>query len=191
MSSPSTATLPSDIVDYLREIDEADSRVTVLTSRLTEVQATWQPNGGARWSVAQCLEHIAKTNQTYLESLNAARSKARSGHTPFRTAGWFSSFFLKRVGPQVTLKIKAPKKITPQPHATKADAIGQYEQANDNLRRFVLETAQLDLCGARFNNPYVPGLNFTIATGLLIMAAHTRRHLNQAEQVLQAPAFPR
>jgi hypothetical protein len=191
MSSPSIASLPADVVEYLRQLEDADRRMEELTNNLSETQATWQSSNGASWSVAQCLEHIAEANRTYLDAMHAALPKARVGHTPFRTGGWLSAYFLKQIGPQVTLKMKAPKKIKPRAHVSKDEALSEYRRASENTRRFVVETAQLDLCGVRFKNPYVPLLSFTIATALLIMIAHTQRHLNQAEQIVKNTAFPR
>jgi hypothetical protein len=43
----------------------------------------------------------------------------------------------------------------------------------------------------RFQNPFVPLLRFTIGTGLLVINAHDRRHLWQAERVEDAPGFPK
>jgi hypothetical protein len=34
-------------------------------------------------------------------------------------------------------------------------------------------------------------VNFTVATGLLVITAHNRRHLWQAEQILKRQDFPR
>jgi len=46
--------------------------------------------------------------------------------------------------------------------------------------------SELDESGARAaklsKNPYLPLIRFTVGTGLLIMPAHERRHLLQAER---------
>ena len=41
----------------------------------------------------------------------------------------------------------------------------------------------LDLSGVRFPNPFIPGLRFSLATGLNVITAHERRHLAQAWSV--------
>jgi hypothetical protein len=43
----------------------------------------------------------------------------------------------------------------------------------------------------RFKNPFVPLLRFTVGTGLMVINAHDRRHLWQAERVQVAPGFPK
>lgn len=193
MSSASPATLPPDIVDYLRQLNEANRRAADVVSGLSNDQASWQPDQGASWSVSQCLEHMANANRVYLEPLKLAAKKAGTGHTPYRTAGWFSRYFLRKTEPPPTTKIKAPRKIGPHSATpiNKLEALAQFLRYNHAVERFVVDTAALDLCGVRFKNPFIPGLNFTVATGLLIIAAHNRRHLWQAEQVVTNREFPR
>jgi DinB superfamily len=190
MSSAFPAGLPIDISDFLRQLDDADWQAGEIAAHLSDHQANWQPNNGGSWSVAQCLDHMACANRTYLEALKLAAPKARPGHTQLRTAGWFSRYFVRKTEPPASIKIKTPTKIKPQSQISKEDSLAQFKQSNDAVRRFVLETSHLDLCGVRFKNPFVRGLSFTVATGLLVIAAHNRRHLYQAEQVVKNPAFP-
>ena len=191
MNLPAPAPLfPEDLIDFTSQIDDADDRARKLLDGLSESQANWQPGAGAQWSIVQCIEHMALTNRSYLQALQASVSRARPGHTRLQPAGWFSRYFLRKTEPPVSIKIKAPKKIAPAPAIPARTALQNFLDSDDTVRRFARETAALDLCGTRFKNPYVPGLNFTIATGLLIIAAHNRRHLWQAERVRQSSDFP-
>lgn len=191
MSASAPTTLPRDLSDYIAALDDADRRAEDLVSSLTDTQVNWQPHNGGAWSASQCLEHMGATNQIYLAALREAAKRAKAGHRQLAAAGWLSRFFLKKTEPPVTLKIKAPGKIRPSQGLTKAQALHQFHESNQALRDFSRNAADLDLCGTRFKNPFIPGLNFTIATGLLVIAAHNRRHLWQMEQVLKDPAFPR
>jgi hypothetical protein len=191
MSTASAPSLPQDVADLIAQFDEADRRASQMVESLTDAQVNWQPRQGAAWSVAQCLDHMATTTRIYISALRAAAPQARTGHHPLQPAGWFSRYFLKKTEPPVSIKIKGPKKIQPASDITKDEAVSHFLESNYDARRFASETSGLDLCGTRFKNPFVPGLNFTIATGVLVIAAHTRRHLWQLEQVLKDPAFPR
>ena len=62
--------------------------------------------------------------------------------------------------------------------------------SQEDMRRVVRESADLDLNRIRFRNPFIGFLRFTVGAGLLIIAAHNRRHLWQAEQVRRAAGFP-
>ena len=191
MSTASAMSLPQDIVAYLAQLDDADRAATALVARLSDEQANWRPHAGAAWSLAQCLDHMATTNMAYLPPLKTAASAARPGHVPYRTGGFASQYFLKKTEPPVATKLKAPKRIQPQSKISVAEALAKFQRSNEAIRQFAAETAGVNLCGVRFKNPFIPLLmNFTVASGLLIIAAHNRRHLWQMEQVLKQPNFP-
>lgn len=190
INRPRMKELAPDLVDYIAQLEAADDRARSLVLSLSEVQAAWRPHAGTGWSIAQCLEHLSATNRTYLQSLRHSVVRSRPCHVPLRAAGWLSLLFLQKTEPPVTVKIKAPKKIQPVTTLPPAQALATFVESNAEVRDFVVETADRDLCGTRFRNPFVPGLRFTIATGLLIMAAHNRRHLWQAEKVRAEGDFP-
>ena len=191
MSSPATsAALPADVADYISRLSDADTRARQLLAGVTDRQANWRPDNGAAWSIAACLEHMAITNNSYLAALQDSVHRAKSGHVPFAPAGWFSRYFLKKAEPPVTIKIKAPAKIQPPDNINPAEALAHFVASNEAVSQFAASTAGLNLGGVRFKNPFIRGLNFTIATGLLIIAAHNRRHLWQADRVRQARDFP-
>jgi hypothetical protein len=45
---------------------------------------------------------------------------------------------------------------------------------------------EIDLASVRFPNPFMPGMRFSLATGLHIIVAHERRHLWQAWRAREA-----
>ncbi len=189
--SAAASTVPSDLVAYISQLADQEREAAELTTSLSDPQANWQPVGGASWSVVQCLDHLASTNEKYTAAFIDAIGKAHPGHRPLQAAGWPSRFFLKQVGPVVTTKIKAPKKIRPVAALPQAAALKKFLDANAAVRQFVQDRSGLDLCGVRFKNPFVPLLNFTVATGLLVISAHNQRHLLQIRNVLNRPEFPR
>lgn len=191
MSTVAASVLASDIVSFIHQLDDEDQQASARMADLNDRQANWQPLAGAGWSVAQCLDHMAVTSRTYLAALKTAAAQARSGHRPLQAGGWISRYFLAKAEPPAALKIKAPQKIQPASNIGKDQALAQFMQSTDEVRRFAIDTAGLDLCGVRFKNPFVPLLDFTMATGLLVIATHNRRHLWQAQQVLKRPDFPR
>ena len=192
MSTASATSFPKDIVAYLSQLNDADRAATALVAGLSDDQANWHPQGGAAWSIAQCLDHIAVTNIAYLPPLQRAASDARPGHVSYRAGGFASKYFLKKTEPPVAMKIKAPQKIQPTSKISVAEALAKFQRSNDAIRQFVSDTAGVNLCDVRFKNPFIPlVMNFTVASGLLIIAAHNRRHLWQMEQVLKQPDFPR
>jgi hypothetical protein len=123
--------------------------------------------------------------------LKTAVERAPQGHVPIRPAGWLSRYFVQKTEPPVAIRIKAPKNTQPPSNIPKDIALSHFRQSNEEVSRFVIESADRNLCAIRFKNPFVPLLNFTVATGLLVIAAHNRRHLWQAEQITSQQDFPR
>ena len=180
------AQLSADFVDL-------DQLYSALYNRCSREQLLWRPGAGS-WCITECIEHVARAICQYLAPMRQAILKggpsAREENYLFAPGGWFSAAFLERIGPQVTMKFKAPRKIRP----LEVDP----EKAFDELRRghretqvLLAETREFDLNCLRFKNPFVPVLRFTVATGFLILAAHGRRHLLQAERVPAANGFPK
>ena len=175
------------------EFFELDGRFSKLLQDRSPEQVTWRPARGA-WSVAECIEHVALTNSKYVASIKAATGNRLPSQTsadrPLTTAGWFSAFFLKVIGPQAKTKMRAPQVTRPSsvnPEEALQNLLGTHQQIRDLLA----SPSQPDLNRVRFKNPFVPLFRFTIASGILIMAAHGRRHLLQAESVYGEPGFPR
>jgi hypothetical protein len=94
------------------------------------------------------------------------------------------------MGPKPRLKLKAPGKIAPGSQFEKAATVAAFLATQAEVRDYIRQSADLDLNAIRFVNPLVRGIRFTAATGLLVLEAHNRRHLWQAEQVALAEGFP-
>ena len=54
--------MPPDLQELLDAIDRTDSAGAAIAARLTEEEFQWKPDGGRRWSVAECLDHLAAIN---------------------------------------------------------------------------------------------------------------------------------
>jgi hypothetical protein len=175
------------------DLSELEQLYSALYSRCSREQLAWRPAAGG-WSVAECMEHVSQSILQYLVPMrmaiaNGAPPATAENDYVFCPGGWFSAAFLRRIGPQVTSKFKAPRKIRP----LSADPEKSFDELLRNLletKAILGETAHRDLNRVTFRNPFIPVLRFTVATGFLILAAHGRRHLLQAERVTKADGFP-
>ena len=174
------------------DFTELDQQYSAFHNRYSREQMLWRP-GNSSWSIAECIEHVALSISQYLTPIRAAIAKgappAADQNYAFVAGGWFSSAFLKRIGPEVTSKFKAPGKLRPL-SVDPERVFGDLRRGHEELEFLLAETAQLDLNRIRFRNPFIPVLRFTVATGFLVIAAHGRRHLLQAELVTKADGFP-
>jgi hypothetical protein len=184
-----TELLP-DIATLRGELDTAEHDARLLVQNLGEERGSWRAEANS-WSVAQCLDHVAAANQIYLCAMNGPAIRARAaGQMRRRPAlpGFVGRWFVTKMEPSVkqSVKTKAPRKIKPGSSPLLADAFGRFLRSQDEIREFIRTNSDLDLASIRFPNPLVPGIRFSIATGLHVITAHERRHLEQAWGVRRA-----
>ncbi len=185
--------LSADRTAILEQLKQADQAAERLLRGKSRAQANWQPNHGTSWSLWQCFDHLARINQVYCQALLAAVENPRVTResTPrIAKPGWFSRWFIKGMEPPVRLRLKAPGKVIPGEAGDPEEALEAYLESHAQVRRVLEFWDRVNFNRVRFKNPFVPLLRFTVATGLLVINAHDRRHLWQAERVQDAPGFP-
>jgi hypothetical protein len=180
----------AEIGSLFEQFDAIESDVRALVSGLSEAQGRWRPEPGG-WSVAECLDHLATANRVYLAAMGPAaelalaRGRMRRGPAvPGVIGRWFIAWLEPPVKPR--LKSKAPSKIRPREGPPLGDAFERFIAAHNDTRAFLQRFSEIDLARVGFPNPLVPGIRFSLATGVHVLAAHDRRHLWQAWNVRRA-----
>jgi len=175
----------------IAEFRGADERAIALATDLNVNQLNWKPSPGA-WSVGQCLEHLAVSNEIYGEAIANALISAPAGAANEITPGWFARYFIREyIAPtEKRTKHKAPPKIRPVADVD-ASILQRFLNTNRQSRDLVERARNIDVNRVRFKNPFVPLIRFTVGTGLEILAKHEQRHLLQAERVRNDARFPR
>lgn len=180
--------LPADLQSVLTELNRTDEEARQLVRCLSEAELNWHPSPTA-WSVAQCLDHLGQINSAYIPALQAAvRHAGRNSVAPYEPIqpGWFGRWFIHQMEPPPRRKFKSPAKGKPGTHKSSEEVLSAFVASHNELRSLIHEARELNLNRVRFKNPFVSVLRFTVGTGILIIAAHDRRHLWQATQVRAA-----
>jgi hypothetical protein len=176
--------LPTDLQRLLDEIDQCERDAAVLVSDLDDGAVNWAEPG--KWSVAQCLNHLAVINEFYLRDCGERVEKARRDRvTPF--AGLRPTFlgrwFVSSLEPPARFKTKAAKHVEPGPTFTRAELLPALRTSHDGYRVLVHACAQVDVNRVTLPNPFIKAVTMRISTMLLVIPAHDRRHLWQANNV--------
>jgi hypothetical protein len=182
--------LPGWCVRLVSELDETGARAVKLSKPLSPDQINWKPSPH-EWSIGQCLEHLSMANETYVQAISDALATRPTGAVEEITPGWFGRWFIRNyIEPSpATRRGRAPKKIAPASQADPA-ILDRFLRSNAQVRALAHRAASYDVNRIRFTNPYLPLVRFTVGTGLLIMPAHERRHLLQAERIKASAGFP-
>jgi hypothetical protein len=179
-------TVASGELDSLRrQFDEILAKAESFGS-LPPDQFNRCPQPGA-WSIAQCLDHLNKTDSLYVtraaEAIAAGKRDGITGEGPFRYP-WLERFFVRKLEPPAALRVKAPKAFLPEPHIEPEQCLAEFRKWNREILRLRTEAEGLDLKRIRVESPIAPWLKWSLGTVFLVCAAHDRRHLYQARQVL-------
>jgi hypothetical protein len=190
MAAPRETLAPAWSIRLAFELSANDQTAQTLAAGLTDEQLNWQPAPGS-WSVGQCLEHLCITNEAYLAATSTALKDKPDSPVEQITPGWFARWFIRSfVEPSPNGKrASAPSKIRPAACVDLA-VLDRFLAGNKSCRELIVRTRGKDVNRIRFWNPLVPGVRFTVGTGLEIIASHERRHLLQAERVRDSVNFP-
>lgn len=191
MATPQQSLTPAWSARLAFELSANDQTAQSLAAGLTEAQLNWQP-APASWSVGQCLEHLCITNEAYLPAISAALRGKPDSPVDQITHGFLGRWFLRNfVEPSPnTRPVPAPAKIRPPAHIDPS-VLNRFLAGNKSCRELIIRARTKNVNHIRFWNPLVPGIRFTVGTGLQIIESHERRHLLQAERVRDSVNFPR
>lgn len=173
------------------DLSASDQLAANLFAGMSEERLNWQPAPGS-WSAGQCIEHLCITNEAYLPAISAALIEKPDSPVREITPGWFGRWFLRSFiepSPQ-TKRAPAPPKTRPASRI-ELSVLERFLAGNQACREVILRAREKNVNDIRFWNPLLPGVRFTVGTGLEIIAAHERRHLLQAQRVHASANFPR
>jgi hypothetical protein len=186
--------LPQDVQRVIDQLDDADRHADALVATLSDPQFHWQPDGGRRWSVAQCLEHLAVGAEVYLAGMRGAVDRAKQERSVRRgplAPGFFGRQFANSLEPPVKFRGRAPKAIVPSSTLSRAEILSRFHGSHAALKAMAREAATIDANRATFRNPFLKMVRMKLSSAFQVINAHDRRHLWQAEQVVARADFPR
>lgn len=181
--------LTREIDQFRQQFERLADQADALVAPLSDEEFSRQPATGG-WSVAQCIDHLNATAREYLPKLDEAIAEAirqgMYGEGPFEY-NLFGRFFAYLMEPPVRrMKAKAPEMFQPAPRKSRPEIMAAFRayqvQYVDRLR----QANGLDLARARVLSPVSTWIRIPLGSGFSVITAHERRHLWQAEQVIQS-----
>lgn len=181
--------------DWLAELEGIELEVQREIEPLTDAQFNWRPGEG-RWSVGECLDHLALTTSLMLAKVRPAleRVKAegkRGGMGPY-PYGLLGGWFVRMMETPGKRPMPAPKNFVPASGLPKSAVLGKFAGAMREFRA-TLEISRgvaLNRVTARSSAQGGGWIRFNLAAWFAASRAHGRRHLGQAERVTKMERFP-
>jgi hypothetical protein len=169
----------------------ADAQATF--GPLAPRQLNWRPEA-ARWSVAQCLDHLLKANAEMLDAAAAALGKGQPRSLWQWLPLWprlMGRLLIRSQSPGASGRYTAPRPAQPTASAIDPAIVARFiGQQRDLLAR---ARALDERAAARviMVSPFMRVISYSVLDGWRLIVAHERRHVEQARRVTQAPGFPR
>jgi hypothetical protein len=157
---------------------------------LSETQINWKPER-KKWSIAECLDHIAKSFNCYQKEIDRvfANPKPSGTNIMFRTS-LTGGIFLKTLHPESPVKMPAPNLFAPSHNNLTRRVFEDFVAAHNALLETINRSKELDLNANKITSPVTSIMKFSLGEVLLISVYHENRHVLQAKRVMESPQFP-
>jgi uncharacterized damage-inducible protein DinB len=177
----------SDRGKAISELEEGHRIISVLLESCTVKQSTFKPDSN-RWSIVEILEHLALTEEMLFGTIkkNLENGKPSEGPPP-QDPEVFDQLILKAVADR-SQKATAPEQATPKGRYTDLD---QARQAFGERRSKTVDWVRANKLPLRKYRSQSPIGEMDAHQWLLMLAAHTKRHAAQIEEVMQHPEYPK
>lgn len=177
----------------IAEAEKNSDEAKRLVAGLSEGQLSWA-SAPDKWSVAQCLDHLAATSKAFEPYLTAAIKRGRdrwpvSSPVPYRPS-WVGGWLIKQVVPEATRKVPSPKVFQPSQSAAIENVFERFVNQQAEFLRFVREAEGLDYNKTRLRSPVTPLMRYSLADAFVVTVVHGWRHLAQARRMRETPGFP-
>jgi hypothetical protein len=181
-----------ELEEYQKQFQQIGEQAKTLTAGLSEKQFIWRPAPKA-WSIQECLGHLTMVGQHeigFLETaIQDARAKGMTGAGPFRY-GWLERTVLRQTEPPVRRRFSAPARFRPVHGQPVTAILPTFLHVQRQFLGLIDQSDGLDLARVKVPTPISRLFKLSLGATLAQAAAHERRHLAQARQVRENPAFP-
>jgi hypothetical protein len=183
--------------DFLQTIlDEAGKNnyaARQLVSGLRDDQLNWKP-APEKWSIAQCLDHLAVTSSKFDPYFTAALARARKQwpvtSSPSYRPTLVGGLLIKQVVPETGRNLTTPKIFRPSESSNIHGALESFFKQQEQFLDFVRATGGVDYNKTRLRSPVTPLMRYSLADAFVVTVVHGQRHLAQARRVRETPGFP-
>lgn len=159
------------------------------TEPLAYLQLGWRPPEGG-WSIAQVLEHLIITDESYLDELEPllAAPPRHPSYVPWKPS-LLGGLLVRSQRPDATMKVKTPTRWRPGPEP-RADPLGQYIRLQEGLVALIERADGHDLRRTRLHSPISRLIRLNLGDAIMTLVVHTQRHLQQIRRIKGHAEFP-
>ena len=184
MSFELATSAQSQFQEIIDQFTDVSARANGVTKDLQTHELNLRPEAH-RWSIAECLVHLTLCSSAYLELINLACQKAREerlfGDGPFKM-DWTGKLIRLASEPPSRVRLSSTAAFQPTLVEPLEQVVPRFIDLQSALIISVESAHGLDLNRIKINSPSSARVSFNLFSCYHILAAHERRHLNQAEE---------
>ena len=180
------------LADVRSALDGIGRETQTMFGGLDVRQVNWRPDA-ARWSVAQCFEHLLLSNRLMFQAADRTLHDARPRTVWQRMPvlpGLLGRMLIRSQAPGTTRKFTASPKAQPAASEIAADVIPRFIAQNRDAVDRVGTLDERDAARAIMTSPFASAIVYSVLDGWRLIVAHDRRHMEQARGVMQSPGWP-
>lgn len=174
-----------ELEDYQQQFEEIDDRARELTTGLDEQRFNWRPSPG-EWSIEECLAHVTMVGQWEVRAIEQAIERGKqqgvTGEGPFEY-GAIDRFIIHQTEPPVRHRMPAPRHFVPLHGQPLTAILPTFQHVQSQLVLQARRAEGLDLRRVKVSTPISRFLRMSLGAMFAQIAAHERRHLEQASRV--------
>lgn len=178
----------STIIGWTEEIDAVTDTFQGAFGKMSAEELNWKPEPQS-WSIAQIVDHLITTNETYFPIIRQIREGTYSTPRVGRI-GWIRNFLgnliLKSVSPDYQRKTKTFPQWEPSSSALEGDIIIRFADHQGQLATLIKDSADLLRKKTVISSPINRNIVYTLEKAFEIIVTHEKRHLQQALRVKDA-----
>jgi len=159
---------------------------------LSVAQLNWQ-SAADKWSIAQCLDHLIKTNEQYFPLLIGVATGNRKRSVWERLPllpGLIGKLMQKSIHPDNLKPLKSPAIFKPATSSIPGNIVTNFSRHQEELINLIRATDSVNHQKTIVSSPLSALITFSLNDGIRILALHEERHLRQAQRVLHLTNFP-
>lgn len=157
-------------------------RIRTAAAPMSDAALLQTPFSGG-WSIAEVLEHLTISADSYLDRLRLIVGSDH-GRTPSPDATWKPTLMggLLVASFRSARKMRAPRIYRPGP-TPRPQVLEEFIKRQEELGRLINEGARFDWRYIHFRSPAIPLIRMNLGDAFAVVVVHAERHAGQIERV--------
>jgi hypothetical protein len=160
---------------------------------LSDNQLSWK-QAPTKWSITECLQHLNLAERYYIRNIQKKSDDLGLVQTAPTdqdfSSDWVGKALLYAVEPKAKIKLPAPSMTRPRRDLEPRPVLEQFVEMQQLLRELIDRAIFYDWNTTKLPTLFGNWLKIRLGDALLMLVAHTERHMAQAMRLKADPAFP-